>query len=109
MAPRRRRNTASGDARDGVGLTLPGLRSPTCEAVEPVPPPESPTPPSVSDTRSEEKPVRHVSEVIELLESRGHRIYGGEPVSQLQHALQTAHQAERASAPDWMVVARLAP
>jgi len=51
--------------------------------------------------------MRQVSEMIELLESRGRRRYGGEPVSRLEHALQAAQRAERAGAPDWLIVAAL--
>ena len=42
-----------------------------------------------------------------LFESRGHDQYSGEPVTQLQHALQTAALAEGAAASDALVTAAL--
>lgn len=48
-----------------------------------------------------------VSEVKELFEDRGSAWYGGEAVSQLQHALQSALFAERAAAPPALIVAAL--
>ncbi|HEY7183877.1 MAG TPA: phosphonate degradation HD-domain oxygenase [Blastocatellia bacterium] len=48
-----------------------------------------------------------VDEIIELFERRGADAYFGEPVSQLEHALQTALQAEQESAPDTLVAAAL--
>lgn len=45
--------------------------------------------------------------VAELLRSRGHRRYTGEPVSHLEHALQTAHLAEQSQADDALVCACL--
>lgn len=47
------------------------------------------------------------TEIIYLLESRGHIQYGREAVSQLEHALQTAHRAEVAGESDEIVVACL--
>ena len=35
-----------------------------------------------------------VEQILELFETRGAEMYGREPVSQLEHALQCAHQAE---------------
>ena len=46
-------------------------------------------------------------EIFEILESKGGARYGGEGVSQLQHALQCATLAERAGASDDMIVAAL--
>jgi predicted HD phosphohydrolase len=51
--------------------------------------------------------MQPVSDIVGLLEYRGRRLYAGEPVSQLEHALQAAHQAEQAGAPDWLVIAAL--
>ena len=50
----------------------------------------------------------HISdEIIQVFEQRGGAAYFGEPVSQLEHALQAAHHAEKENAPDWLVVAAL--
>ena len=46
-------------------------------------------------------------EIFEILETKGGARYGGEDVSQLQHALQCATLAERAGASDPLVVAAL--
>jgi phosphonate degradation associated HDIG domain protein len=48
-----------------------------------------------------------VDEILELFASKGHAAYVGEPVSQLEHALQTAHHAEQADASDELIVASL--
>ncbi len=48
-----------------------------------------------------------VDSVVELLRQAGARCYGGEAVSQLEHALQCAHLAETESATDELVVAAL--
>jgi predicted HD phosphohydrolase len=48
-----------------------------------------------------------VDEVCELFATKGHAAYVGEPVSQLEHALQTAHHAEQSGADDALVVAAL--
>jgi phosphonate degradation associated HDIG domain protein len=48
-----------------------------------------------------------VREVTRLFEDRGAEWYGGERVSQLQHALQAATFAERASSPAPLIVAAL--
>jgi [1-hydroxy-2-(trimethylamino)ethyl]phosphonate dioxygenase len=45
--------------------------------------------------------------IIEIFEAKGGAAYFGEPVSQLEHALQAAYHAERAEAPGWLVVAAL--
>lgn len=46
-------------------------------------------------------------DVIDLLEERGSQNYGGEAVSQLEHALQCARLAEAANEPDAVVAAAL--
>jgi phosphonate degradation associated HDIG domain protein len=46
-------------------------------------------------------------EVIELMNQRGGAAYFGEPVSQLEHALQAAWHASRAGSPPELVVAAL--
>ncbi len=48
-----------------------------------------------------------VDEVCELFATKGHAAYVGEPVSQLEHALQAAYHAEQSSAGDALVVAAL--
>jgi phosphonate degradation associated HDIG domain protein len=48
-----------------------------------------------------------VDEICDLFATRGHAAYIGEPVSQLEHALQAAWHAERAGASDALVVAAL--
>ena len=48
-----------------------------------------------------------VDEIIELFARRGGDVYFGEPVSQLEHALQTAFQAEQEGAPDTLIAAAL--
>ena len=45
--------------------------------------------------------------ILEVLETSGREQYGDEAVSQLQHALQCAHLAERSGAPAPLVVAAL--
>jgi phosphonate degradation associated HDIG domain protein len=46
-------------------------------------------------------------EIQTLFERRGHEQYAGEPVTQLEHALQTAAQAEAEGADDALVTAAL--
>jgi phosphonate degradation associated HDIG domain protein len=46
-------------------------------------------------------------EAIHLMQARGGAAYFGEPVSQLEHALQTAHCATEAGSPPELVVAAL--
>ncbi|MGA2133216.1 MAG: phosphonate degradation HD-domain oxygenase [Bryobacteraceae bacterium] len=46
-------------------------------------------------------------QIMELFAAKGGSAYFGEPVSQLEHALQAAHYAEREKAPGWLVVAAL--
>ncbi len=51
--------------------------------------------------------MKSVDSIIELLKQAGARRYGGERVSQLEHALQCAHLAESEKAPDSLIVAAL--
>jgi len=51
--------------------------------------------------------VNIVDEVIQILESRGGEAYLGEPLSQLDHALQTACLARKSGAGDSLVIAAL--
>lgn len=51
--------------------------------------------------------MSRVESIIELLSGGGSRSYGGEPVSQLEHALQCAHLAEQERALDELVAAAL--
>jgi len=48
-----------------------------------------------------------VDQVCELFATKGHAAYVGEPVSQLEHALQTAYHAEKSGAGDALVAAAL--
>jgi gamma-butyrobetaine dioxygenase len=48
-----------------------------------------------------------VDEIMQLFETKGSSEYGGERVSQLEHALQSAHRAQTENAPPNMVVAAL--
>lgn len=48
-----------------------------------------------------------VEEITALFQTRGAAQYGGEAINQLQHALQCAHLAERASASSELVAAAL--
>jgi phosphonate degradation associated HDIG domain protein len=47
------------------------------------------------------------NQIVEIFEATGGTAYFGEPVSQLEHALQAAYHATRDDAPDWLVVAAL--
>ncbi|MBA63217.1 MAG: metal-dependent phosphohydrolase [Planctomycetaceae bacterium] len=51
--------------------------------------------------------ISNVSEIIELFKKRGDSEYGGEDVTQLQHALQTAQLAEKENSTAELVVAAL--
>jgi [1-hydroxy-2-(trimethylamino)ethyl]phosphonate dioxygenase len=51
--------------------------------------------------------VSIVDEIIELFARRGGDAYFGEPVSQLEHSLQTAFQAEQEGASDALIAAAL--
>jgi [1-hydroxy-2-(trimethylamino)ethyl]phosphonate dioxygenase len=48
-----------------------------------------------------------VDEIFQIFERRGGEAYFGEPVSQREHALQAAYQAEQEQAPQALVVAAL--
>jgi phosphonate degradation associated HDIG domain protein len=48
-----------------------------------------------------------IEEILSLYENKGGRAYEGEGVSQLEHALQSAHLAEHAGAPPELVCAAL--
>jgi phosphonate degradation associated HDIG domain protein len=48
-----------------------------------------------------------VDQIVGLYEAKGARAYEGEGVTQLEHALQSAHLAERAGAPPELVCAAL--
>lgn len=48
-----------------------------------------------------------LADIEQLFAQRGGEQYSGEPVTQLQHALQTAHQAEAEGASDELVTAAL--
>jgi [1-hydroxy-2-(trimethylamino)ethyl]phosphonate dioxygenase len=51
--------------------------------------------------------VNVIDQIFQVFESRGDEAYFGEPVSQKQHALQAAYQAEQERAPQSLVVAAL--
>jgi [1-hydroxy-2-(trimethylamino)ethyl]phosphonate dioxygenase len=51
--------------------------------------------------------MNNIDEIFELLQERGHGSYFGEPVSQLEHALQCAHFAEQEGAAPSLVAAAL--
>jgi gamma-butyrobetaine dioxygenase len=51
--------------------------------------------------------MRVSERVIEIFAAKGGAAYFGEPVSQLEHALQAAYHAEAEGAPEWLVVAAL--
>lgn len=46
-----------------------------------------------------------LDDIARLFEARGDRLYSGEPVTQLEHALQSAQLAERAGAGDALITA----
>jgi phosphonate degradation associated HDIG domain protein len=48
-----------------------------------------------------------VDHIMEIFAAKGGAAYFGEPVSQLEHALQAAYHAERENAPHWLVAAAL--
>lgn len=48
-----------------------------------------------------------VPDIVALFESKGHAQYDGEPVTQLQHALQTAHLAEQAGSDSALITGAL--
>jgi phosphonate degradation associated HDIG domain protein len=51
--------------------------------------------------------MHQVEEILRLFQTRGRDAYLGEPVSQAEHALQSAHLAVLEGAPDALVVAAL--
>ena len=51
--------------------------------------------------------IAAIDVIMALFERRGAELYGGEAISQLEHALQTAHLAVFNNAPDTLVVAAL--
>lgn len=51
--------------------------------------------------------MKIVDEVCQLFATKGHAAYVGEPVSQLEHALQSAYHAQQEQASDALVVAAL--
>ena len=48
-----------------------------------------------------------IADIVTLYESRGHEQYDGEPVTQLEHALQSAHLAEQEGAGSALITAAL--
>jgi phosphonate degradation associated HDIG domain protein len=48
-----------------------------------------------------------IDEIFDLYATKGHAEYIGEPISQLEHALQSAHHAEQSGASDALIVAAL--
>ena len=48
-----------------------------------------------------------IPDIVALFEARGHEQYSGEPVTQLQHALQSAHLAEQEGAGSALISAAL--
>jgi phosphonate degradation associated HDIG domain protein len=56
---------------------------------------------------NKDRPRNIVDDVCHLFASKGHEAYVGEPVSQLEHALQTAHHALAAGCDDALIVAAL--
>jgi len=51
--------------------------------------------------------MRPSERIAEIFAAKGETAYFGEPVSQLEHALQAAWHAEREKAPAWLIVAAL--
>jgi phosphonate degradation associated HDIG domain protein len=48
-----------------------------------------------------------IEDIVRVFEAKGHEQYDGEPVTQLDHALQSAHLAEKAGAGSALVTAAL--
>lgn len=48
-----------------------------------------------------------IADIVHLLETKGHAQYDGEPVTQLEHALQSAHCAEQAGSGSALIAAAL--
>jgi phosphonate degradation associated HDIG domain protein len=59
------------------------------------------------DVRSIERDCAYADELLALLVARGHGQYGYEPVTQLEHALQSAMLAERAGDSAALIIAAL--
>lgn len=57
----------------------------------------------ISDARTEVL----IQEIVELFKRRGQEMYSGEPVTQTEHALQTAWQAEQSGADAALITAAL--
>jgi len=49
----------------------------------------------------------NIADIVHLFETQGHARYDGEPVTQLEHALQTAHSAEQSGAGSDLITAAL--
>ena len=48
-----------------------------------------------------------IPDIVKILETKGHAQYDGEPVTQLQHALQSAHLAEQQGSDSALISAAL--
>ncbi|HYP82003.1 phosphonate degradation HD-domain oxygenase [Variovorax sp.] len=48
-----------------------------------------------------------IDDIVRVFEAKGHEQYDGEPVTQLQHALQSAHLAEQAGSASALITAAL--
>ena len=48
-----------------------------------------------------------IADIVHLLETKGHAQYDGEPVTQLEHALQSAHYAEQVGSGSALIAAAL--
>ncbi|GAB2486748.1 HD domain-containing protein [Comamonas humi] len=48
-----------------------------------------------------------IDDIVHLFETKGHAQYDGEPVTQLEHALQSAHYAEQAGSGSALIAAAL--
>lgn len=48
-----------------------------------------------------------IADIVHLFETKGHAQYDGEPVTQLEHALQSAHCAEQAGSSSALIAAAL--
>lgn len=48
-----------------------------------------------------------IEDIVRVFEAKGHEQYDGEPVTQLEHALQSAHLAEQAGAGSALITAAL--
>ncbi len=61
----------------------------------------------MSPTRPEPMKPSPLAEITRLYEQHGAALYAGEPVTQLEHALQAAHFAEQAGEPPGLITAAL--